>query len=527
MILMMTLLFSAPETSKIDAVVVFADRAKVTRVTSADCTNGVANAVFEPLPISLDVRTLRGDAKGGTAIGVASSEISDEGALTGKAKELVEESKSLSEKVLAKQNERASLEVQTRRMGEYGGLFARVLAEEIRNPQPPILIWGQTLDRMRKEESAADAKKLAVERELRALFRDQTRVQRRLERLGVAAQKRARRAEVAVRCQDPKVQVALTYVLPGAQWRPEYDFDFTAASGKVGAGDARMTVAAVEQQATGEDWTDVKVSLSTAKPKLGTGARYPAPSWLTAEKEKKRQVLGEGYEKRDELATGTAAPTTPGREGVELDDGGQAVVLTLPHRVSVVADGRPYWAPVDAIAAKGTAALVAIPKLRPYVFRMLSLKNPAAYPLLEGRVHSYRGGSYVGDTSLRFKGTGEPMEVSLGIDEELTVERKVLTHQDRGASFLSSTKHMARAFRMVVKNRSKTREKVELRENVPVSKIEDVEVELIAAGTSAGYQLDKTRGFIVWTLDLPPGAEKEVNLAYEIHLPEDWKASNF
>ena len=46
-----------------------------------------------------------------------------------------------------------------------------------------------------------------------------------------------------------------------------------------------------------------------------------------------------------------------------------------------------------------------------------NIKNPAAYPLLEGRVRSYRNGSYVGDSRLRHQGVGAPFEISLGIDE--------------------------------------------------------------------------------------------------------------
>ena len=42
--------------------------------------------------------------------------------------------------------------------------------------------------------------------------------------------------------------------------------------------------------------------------------------------------------------------------------------------------------------------LVATPKLDEHVYQIVALKNPAAYPLLEGRVRSYRDGSYVGDS---------------------------------------------------------------------------------------------------------------------------------
>jgi uncharacterized protein (TIGR02231 family) len=525
-ITLMLMLISAPETSKIDSVTVFADRAEVTRVAAADCKSKVATAIFEPLPHTLDVRTLRGEAKGGVALGVASSELSGEQAMGDKTKELVSKRKALDDRIQEKQNEMASLDLEVKRIAELAAVFTRVLSEEVRNEKPQIALWNRTLDRFKEKEAAISRERLALERELRELTREKARLERRFQRLGAASARRARRAEVTVRCEQERVQVSLTYLVPGALWRPEYDLDFTPASGKVGPGAARLTVAAVVQQATGEDWSDVRLSLSTAKPKLGAEAPYPAPIWVSGAEKPEGKVLVEGYQRRDELASGEAQ-LAAAPQSAALKDGGQAVVLELPHRVSVVADGRPYWTPVDAIAAKGSASLVAIPKLRGYVYRMVSLTNPASYPLLEGRVHSFRAGSYVGDTHVPFKGTGEPMEVSLGIDEEITVERKTLTQQDRGASFLGSTKHMARAYRILVKNRSKTREKVEVRENIPVSKIEDVEVELIAAGTTAGHRLDEERGFVVWTLDLPPGGQKEVDLAYEIHLPDDWKASNF
>ena len=77
---------------------------------------------------------------------------------------------------------------------------------------------------------------------------------------------------------------------------------------------------------------------------------------------------------------------------------------------------------------------MATPKLDAHVFQVVALKNPAAYPLLEGRVRSYRGGSYVGDTQLRYQGVGAPFEVSLGVDDDLKVERQMIEEQDKDAA---------------------------------------------------------------------------------------------
>ena len=146
--------------------------------------------------------------------------------------------------------------------------------------------------------------------------------------------------------------------------------------------------------------------------------------------QKRDKVLVQAQERREQLEAGGGGGAA-GPQAAALDDKGNAFVLTLPHRVTVVADGRPVWAPVDVVEAQATVKLVATPKLDEHVYQMVALKNPAAYPLLEGRVRSYRGGSYVGDAQLRYQGVGAPFEVSLGIDDELKVERKTLDEKDR------------------------------------------------------------------------------------------------
>ena len=50
---------------KVDSVVVFQDRARVTRTRAARCEHGKASAQFEHLPDALDTRTLRGETRDG------------------------------------------------------------------------------------------------------------------------------------------------------------------------------------------------------------------------------------------------------------------------------------------------------------------------------------------------------------------------------------------------------------------------------------------------------------------------------
>jgi uncharacterized protein (TIGR02231 family) len=286
----------------------------------------------------------------------------------------------------------------------------------------------------------------------------------------------------------------------------------------------RLTVSALIRQTTGEDWPNVRVTLSTARPRLEAQAPMPGPLVVDGVEEERRKVMVSAQERRARLDAGTTT-TKAEAKSVELDDRGNAFALTLPHPITVIADGRPVWAPVDVVEARAVVKLVATPGVDEHVYQIASLTNPAAYPLLEGRAHSYRNGSYVGDTRIRHQGVGAPFEVSLGIDDELKVERKTLDDKDVGAGFLSSTRRIVRAYRDKLTNQAAGAETIELREQIPVSKIDDVRVELLGKPTTGGYQLDAARGFITWSVTLVRGEWRTFDLGYAIHLPDSWEIS--
>src|SRR5207237_9456922 len=72
------------------------------------------------------------------------------------------------------------------------------------------------------------------------------------------------------------VHLRLSYQLPDATWRPIYDARLDSEAGKVG-----LTEIGEVQQRTGEDWSGVKLTLSTARPSVG--AQLPDPSsWFVS-----------------------------------------------------------------------------------------------------------------------------------------------------------------------------------------------------------------------------------------------------
>jgi uncharacterized protein (TIGR02231 family) len=511
----------------VDSVVVFVDRARVTRIGSGACEAGRARVTFTHLPAALDTRTLRGEVhEGAEAIGVVTEQVNEQQAVDPRVRQLEEQQRKIQADIRDNEAKRSAIVADLTDVEAYAMVFGATVAEEMRNPRPNTAVWGKNLESFRTRRAARNDERHKLDVALRG-FRQQTdRLAREIAHLGAAGARAFRNATVVVDCRKlSRVTASLSYVVPGATWQPEYDLDFAPHKrGKSGAGTARLTVGAVIRQATGEDWKSARLSLSTARPKLGAEAPLPAPLLVDGQEEKRDKVMVQAQERREQLQGGgggaAAGPTAAG-----LDDKGNAFVLSLPNRVTIVADGRPVWAPVDVREAPASVKLVTTPKLDEHVYQVIALKNPCAYPLIDGHMRSYRGGSYVGDAAFEYHGVGEPMEVSLGIDEELKVERKTIDDRDQKAGLLSSTKHIVRSYRTTITNRSGATEAVELRENIPVSMIDDVKVEVVAKETTPGYQLDARRGFVTWSVPLKSGEWRYTDVGYAIHLPDDWQVS--
>lgn len=511
---------------KIDRVVVFADRAEVTRVESATCVSGAAKAVFAELPDAVDLRTLRGEAAGdAVAVGVSTQRVELAESLDERVRTLRKDLADLEEQraTLARAGEDAN--ERARSVNSYGSYLRALAVEEMRQQKPDAARWDQTLDFLDSEANALVAAAVARTAEMRVLERKSERLNARLLRLDPAAAPSSLEAAVAVRCgASAHVEVKLSYVVPGATWSPEYDLRFAMgreSKQKTGPGNATLTVAGVISQASGEDWSDAELWLSTSKPLLGGEAPLPNPIYLSGYADESKKTLVQAQEQRaDDLKSGSAAAGQVAR--AQLEDGGKAFILKLPHRVTVRSDGRPYWFPIDDVSTKAQAALVALPALSPYVFQLARFNNPAPYPLMAGRVHVYRGGTFVGDVDIDYRAPGEPMEVSLGLDEEIELDRKDLQRQNREAGLLSGIQVIAHSYRTLLKNRSDGEVVVEIREQIPVSKMADIKVVIDSDKTAPGYALDAVRGRLVWTTTLKQGATAVRDIAFTIELPKDW-----
>ena len=321
--------------------------------------------------------------------------------------------------------------------------------------------------------------------------------------------------------QGGKVPVALTYLVANATWKPAY-----TVRGDPAAGALKIEFDAVVKQATGEDWSDVELVLSTAQP-----TRAANPSEIGA-------IYLDVFDPSAPRAVSSAAPMMapgvppPAGEAGDFSGNGAmsrkagAAIESLSNDAEVGGSGaaveyrlpRAFTAPSDAngerrtrvanIDGKPVFTLVARPVAETDVFLRARLMNESGFILLPGQARVYLGSDSIGTAALGEIAVGGEIELWFGKEPGVTVKREVVSKKASESGVFSKSKGVDREYRVSLTNTLARAVEVELWDRVPVSRNEQVKVELTAIApalaTDAKYLKDeRPQGLLKWMLPLP------------------------
>lgn len=334
------------------------------------------------------------------------------------------------------------------------------------------------------------------------------------------------------------VDIEISYMIPNAGWAPSYD---VRAADNLKS--ANLLMYGVVTQFTGEDWSQVNLILSTAKPERGAQAPVPQSQYLTIYSPQLSRGLATGAapapgskvtlreHAKAEVAYDAAAPAeSPAPLAVDANiiSSGLSTQFVVPRAEDVPADGRPHRVRVADVSLTLDPIHVATPKLASRAFVQAKPKNTSAFPILMGEAQVFVGNDFVGRSRLPEVPIGELIELSLGSDPGITIER-IKEKADREApGFLGSRVKWTFTYRINVKNTGAATgaANVEIVEAIPVSRDDRVKVEINKSEPAflRGEKEDKdreTNGFLKWRLALAPGESKSITISYIVTVPED------
>jgi len=510
--------------STIDTVTVYPDGATATRLIRLDLPAGDSTLVARDFPLSLNVASLRVEGEGAGKLTIGSIDTRrphrappvNLPEIDKRIEALKDERGVLDDKIAAAAARRKFAvrfaETSPAGLGEKGE--ARPLSE-----------WRAAFAAVAEEVAAADA-------DIRAAKRRQREIDRELARLNDERQARPpRKMEVRIDLSASTAAPALlrvTYSVRGARWLPLYDARLDS-----GARERKASLALVRRaeivQSTGEDWTDVALSVSTVRTARGGNApelhplivRYPQPLRPVAGT-RRDQMEAAAPQTMSRAAKIVRSPVPAQEREATIETGGFQVVFHIPGRVSVSASEGARSFRIATAQIEPVLAVRSVPVLDDTAFLEATFKQSEEAPLLPGRIALYRDGIYVGRSRMKLTPKDETARLGFGADEMVKVTRATMRRTEGTAGLIASSKTEEREFKITVRNGHDFPIRVHIEDRLPVSENEDIKVEMLPSTTPpTARDLRDRRGVLEWSYEAAPGTMREITFGWQLRWPKD------
>jgi uncharacterized protein (TIGR02231 family) len=512
-------------TSAVDAVTVYPDGASVTRAINVDLPAGDHTLVLKDFPLTLDPSSLRveGEADARLTIGA----VDTRPPRAAPPVNLPE----LDKRIEALKDERADLD------GAIAAATARrKFAERFAEASPagigekgearPLADWRAAFAAVADEVATADSAIREAERKQRDIDREISRLQ------SDRAIKPPSRLEVRIdlaAVAPTRATLRVNYAVRAARWAPLYDLRLDT-----GAKDRKPTLELVRRteitQTTGEDWSDVSLSVSTVRSARGGSApdlnslivQYPQPPRPLAAP---AGAVSEMRQSRSMMEPAAPAPIAKraDEEQAVADVSGFQVVFKIPGRVSIGASEGAKSLRIATATIAPDLAVRSVPVIDPTAFLEASFKQAEDAPLLPGRTSIYRDGVFVGRGQMTAASKDETVRLGFGADDKVKVERSVVKRNEGSAGLiLTTSKTDERAFKTVVRNGHDFPILIAIQDQLPVSENDDIQVEMLPSTTPpTATNLRDKRGVLEWAFEARPGEAKDISFAWRVRWPKD------
>ena len=168
-----------------------------------------------------------------------------------------------------------------------------------------------------------------------------------------------------------------------------------------------------------------------------------------------------------------------------------------------------------------TEERICIPELNLAVFRRIIASLSGTDPLLRGTVSVFLGEDYLGQAVIDTTAPGENLELDLGVDGQLVVERIQRESEDEIGLF-SKAALFDTDLELTVSNYHTESVKLLLRERIPFTESDSLKIRIDRTKSDPLPEgLDSDDGLLSWEIELQAGESEQIRLKWSIEAPVD------
>lgn len=157
------------------------------------------------------------------------------------------------------------------------------------------------------------------------------------------------------------------------------------------------------------------------------------------------------------------------------------------------------------------------PKLDLDAFLFAKVTGWEALNLLPGPAHIYFEGTYVGESELDLSAVGDTLDLSLGRDKGVTVQRTKRKDFSQKQT-VGSKRTDSISWEIAVRNNKAQPVQLIVTDQFPVAARSEIEVELVE---SSAARVDKAKGFLSWKKTIEPRTNAQWVFTYSVKYPKE------
>ncbi len=374
--------------------------------------------------------------------------------------------------------------------------------------------WARLWERIGAGSQAAHERLREHESEAERLKTKINTLERRLRQLG---EERGERVAVRARYTDASgpLTLRLRYRVRGPRWQPVY-----AARLDTEAGQLTLERRAIVRQATGEDWRDVALRLSTIRPVRGDRPRAE-PWWIRLAPETEAELeTNLASDTASDRADGGGAQAAPSK-GAEMVTTEFAATYTVNAATTVPAGNDPREVVIGEDRLDAAVGVEVLPQQDQRAWLTADAAWNGEGPLPAGELTRYRDGAYVGEGRLEAWSPGASRTLAFGTDPRVDVRFQPKRDTVGESGWISSESTRARQYELVVTNRHTRELDVDVLFRVPVPRNDAITVATDFSTPPTSEDVDGKRGVHAWAATLAPDGERTWSLGYSVRYPAE------
>ncbi len=508
--------------SRIDRVTVFLSGAEVTRTGTATIPAGEHRLIIQNLPADIDPARLQLNIDNeNVRLGTLQLDESHEGELVSEQERRLQaelDQLLFERQEIADRIEAANTQLQ---------LLASLADGSVGGQQTSLDIDDLSALLQTLSASSIQAREVIREANRELAVKEQEIEQKRFELSQVATRRRTEQVlTVAVTAESAvTTEVAVTYPVNQARWSWLYEARLDTENRSLNL-ERKVSVT----QGSGEDWSDVEVTITTARPNQNTRTPQlgsllvdfyrPQPPVIMESRARsavdlEEAAITDGFLRSNEDFAASAP-------GVQVQATQYVVNFEIPGRVSVSADRQPQILPIDQ--REGDVVLVtrAVPEVDTNAYLEARFTLDSDEPLQAGVMQFYRDGAFIGRRPVPSFQPQDEINLPFGQDERVRVEVFPEQEESRDGGTFRRTAVDDRRVRYQVTSFHGSPIDLEILARIAVPQNEDIEVEIDDQATPFDQQdVEGNRGVLMWQRRAQPTEAVEIRHYYSIRYPED------